>query len=86
MKMILASIFTVILTIIMTLAAMFTLVRATLYINSIDSPLQRAVAVVAELFLGVTLLLGTTWLATHFAVRIFRHEADTASIPGGPVA
>jgi hypothetical protein len=86
MKMIFASIFTVILTIIMTLAAMFTLVRATLYINSIDSPLQRAVAVVAELFLGVILLLGTTWLATHLAVRIFRHEADAASIPGGPVA
>jgi hypothetical protein len=86
MKMIFASIFTVILTIIMTLAAMFTLVRATLYINSIGSPLQRAVAVVAELFLGVILLLGTTWLATHLAVRIFRHEADSASIPGGPVA
>jgi hypothetical protein len=25
----------------------------------------------AELLLGVVLLLGTTWLATHLAVRIF---------------
>ena len=86
MKMIFASIFTVILTIIMTLAAMFTLVRATLYVTSIASPLQRAVAVAAELFLGVILLLGTTWLATHLAVRIFGAEADAAPIPGGPVA
>ena len=86
MKMIFASIFTVILTIIMTLAAMFTLVRATRYVTSIDSPLQRAVAVAAELFLGVILLLGTTWLATHLAVRIFRDQADAAPIPGGPVA
>jgi hypothetical protein len=86
MKMIFASIFTVILTIIMTLAAMFTLVRATRYVTSIESQVQRTAAVAAELFLGVILLLGTTWLATHLAVRIFRHEADVASIPGGPVA
>jgi hypothetical protein len=88
MKMILASVFTVLLTIVMTLAAMFTLVRATLYVTSIPSSLQRALAVTAELFLGVFLLLGTTWLATHLAVRIFRDTASPASaqIPGGPVA
>jgi hypothetical protein len=88
MKMILASVFTVVLTIIMTLAAMFTLVRATLYVTSIESPVQRAGAVGAELFLGVVLLLGTTWLATHLAVRIFRDTAPPAAaqIPGGPVA
>jgi hypothetical protein len=33
--------------------------------------LQRAVAIAAELLLGVVLLLGTVWLATHLAVRIF---------------
>lgn len=84
MKMILASILTTILIVAMTLAAMFTLVRATVYVTSIPSPLQRAVAICAELFLGVVLLLGTVWLATHLAVRIF----STAKLPssGGPLA
>jgi hypothetical protein len=71
MKMILASIFTTALTIAMTLFAMFTLVRTTVYVTSILAPLQRAAAVCAELVLGVVLFLGTTWLATHLAVRIF---------------
>ena len=67
MKMILASIFTTALIIAMTLGAMFTLVSATVYVTSIVSPAQRAVAIGAELLLGVVLLLGTTWLATHLA-------------------
>jgi hypothetical protein len=71
MKRILASILTTVLILGMTLAAMFTLVRATVYVTSIPSPLQRAVAIAAELLLGVVLLLGTVWLATHLAVRIF---------------
>jgi hypothetical protein len=83
MKMMSAAIFTTLLTIVMTLFAMFTLVRATVYVTSIASPLQRAGAVTAELFLGVVLLLGTTWLATHLAVRIFRSKSAPA--PGGPV-
>src|SRR5262249_58287810 len=85
MKMILASVFTVLLTIVMTLAAMFTLVRATLVVTSLASPLQRRFAVTAELFLGVVLLLGTTWLATHLAVRIFRNSPVPTDLPGGPV-
>ncbi len=76
MKMILASIFTTALIIAMTLAAMFTLVSATVYVTSIPSPTRRALAVGAELVLGVVLLLGTTWLATHLAVRIFHNEED----------
>jgi hypothetical protein len=84
MKKIFASMFTVLLTIAMTLAAMFTLVRATVYVTSIDSPAQRAVAIAADLVLGVVLLLGTLWLATHLAVRIFGKK--TSSAPGGPVA
>ena len=84
MKRVLASIVTTILIVAMTLAAMFTLVRATVYVTSIPSPLQRAVAVAAELLLGVVLLLGTVWLATHLAVRIF--GAKGAPSPGGPVA
>jgi len=71
MKMIFASILTTILIVAMTLGAMFILLRATLYVTAIDSPLQRAGAIIAELLLGVILLLGTVWLATHLAVRIF---------------
>jgi hypothetical protein len=84
MKRILASILTTILIVAMTLAAMFTLVRTTIYVTSIQSPLQRAAAIAAELLLGVVLLLGTVWLATHLAVRIFGVKG--ASSPGGPVA
>ena len=67
MKMILASVFTTVLIVAMTLGAMFVLVQATEYVTSLDSPLQRAVAMGAELLLGVVLLLGTVWLATHLA-------------------
>lgn len=84
MKMILASVFTTTLIIAMTLGAMFTLVRATVYVTSIASPAQRAVAIGAELLLGVVLLLGTTWLATHLAVRIF-HKNEAAR-SGEPLA
>jgi hypothetical protein len=84
MKTILASILTTILIVAMTLAAMFTLVRATVYVTSIPSPLQRAFAIAAELLLGVVLLLGTVWLATHLAVRIFATNEPPSS--GGPLA
>jgi hypothetical protein len=78
MKKILASIFTTVLIVAMTLAAMFTLVTATVYVTSIESPAKRAVAIGAEIVLGVVLLLGTTWLATHLAVRIF-HKKEHSS-------
>ena len=83
MKKILASVFTIVLTIAMTLAAMFTLVRATVYVTSIESPLPRAAAIGAEMLLGVVLLLGTTWLATHLAVRIY--GKNVSSSPGEPL-
>jgi hypothetical protein len=84
MKMILAYALTTILIVAMTLAAMFILVRATVYVTSLESPLERATAIGAELLLGVVLLLGTVWLATHLAVRIFA----TKQLPpaGGPLA
>lgn len=72
MKRILASILTTILIILMTLVAMFVLVAATLKVTAIKSPVQRAAAIGVELVLGMGLLLGTVWLATHLAVRIFR--------------
>ena len=84
MKMILAAILTTILTIAITLYAIFTLVRATIYVTSIPSPVERASAVVAEIFLGIVLLLGTVWVATHFAFRIFGKKS--AALTGGPVA
>jgi hypothetical protein len=84
MKMILAYVLTTILIVAMTLGAMFILVRATDYVTSLDSPLERATAIGAELLLGVVLLLGTVWLATHLAVRIFARK----QLPpvGGPLA
>ena len=45
---------------------------------------ERLFAIIAELFLGVILLLGTVWLATHLAVRIF--GVKPSSTPGGPLA
>jgi hypothetical protein len=91
MKKILASIFTTVLIVAMTLGAMFILVRATVYVTSLESPLHRAVAMGAELLLGVVLLLGTTWLATHLAVRIFSTKEPPPMAPfeelskGGPI-
>src|SRR5260370_1175648 len=84
MTRIFLSILTTILIVAMTLAAMFTLVRATVYVTSIPSPLQRAAAIAAELLLGVVLLLGTVWLATHLAVRIF--GVKDAPSTGDPLA
>lgn len=83
MKMILASILTTILIVAITLAAMFTLVRATAYVTSLDSSFHRALAIGAELILGVVLLLGTVWLATHLAVRIFGKKSSPSS--GAPL-
>jgi len=87
MKMILASVFTTILIVALTLGAMFVLVRATEYVTSLDSPVQRAMAMGAEILLGVVLLLGTTWIATHLAVRIFATNESSSEAPseGGPV-
>ena len=83
MKKILASIFTTVLIVAMTLAAMFLLVWATVKVTSLESPLHRAAGMGAELLLGVVLLLGTTWLATHLAVRIFGTNVAPPIDPSG---
>ena len=84
MKMILASILTTILIVAMSLGAMFILVQTTIYVTAIASPLQRTVAMAAEMLLGVVLLLGTVWLATHLAVRIFGDgNKESAALDGG---
>ena len=71
MKQALASFLTTVMIVAMTLSAMVIIVRATVYVTAIESPLERAGAIGAELLLGVILLLGTVWLATHLAVLIF---------------
>src|SRR5215467_4380373 len=81
MKTILASIITTVLIVAMTLGAMFVLVRATEYVTSLDSPLERAGAMGAEIVLGIVLLLGTVWLATHLAVRIFSTKEPPPIVP-----
>ena len=90
MKTLLAAVLTTILICAMTLGAMFVLIRATLYLTSLESPLWRSLAFAAELLLGVVLLLGTVWLATHLAVRIFAppfdHLAATHTVDGVEVA
>ena len=55
----------------MTLVAVLVLVQASLTVAQMPSPLLRASAVVAELLLGVVLLVGTVYLATRLAVRIY---------------
>ena len=83
MKTILASIVTTVLIVAMTLVAMFALVRATEYVTSLESPFRRAAAMAAEIVLGIVLLLGTVWLATHLAVRIFTtKEQSSMAAPG----
>ena len=71
MKRILAAVLTTLLAVILTLVAVVVVVRATLRVAQMTHPLLRAAAVVAELVLGVILLVGTVYLATHLAVRIF---------------
>jgi len=84
MSKFLASVLTTILIVTMTLGAMFILVDATIQVTSLASPLLRGFAIAAELVLGVVLLLGTVWLATHLAVRIFSVKHPPAE--GGPLA
>ena len=77
MKHVLLSLMTTVLIVGMTLSAMVILVRTTNFVTSIQQPLQRAGAIGAELLLGVVLLLGTVWLATHIAVLIFAPRNDS---------
>lgn len=83
MKQVILSILTTLLIVATTLSAMVILVRATLYVTAIKSPLPRAGAIAAELLLGVVLLLGTVWLATHAAVLIFAPKNEPPE--GGPL-
>lgn len=83
MKQVILSILTTLMIVATTLSAMVILVRATLYVTSIQSPIRRAGAIAAEILLGVILLLGTVWLATHAAVLIFAPKNEPPE--GGPL-
>jgi len=81
MKHVILSFFMVLLIVATTLSAMAILVRATVYVTAIEHRLARASAIAAELLLGVILLLGTVWLATHLAVLIFAPKQDSKEEP-----
>ena len=83
MKHVLLSVLTALLIVAMTLSSMVILVRATHYVTAVQDPLPRAGAIAAELLLGVVLLLGTVWLATHVAVLIFAPRPNPSR--GGPL-
>ena len=71
MKKIVAAVLAMLLTVALMLAAMLAVVGATLTVARISNPALRAAAVAAELVLGVVLLVGTVYVATRLAVRIF---------------
>jgi hypothetical protein len=51
-------------------------------VSSLPNPVMRGAAFAAELLLGVVLLVGTVWLATHLAVHIFAPSGgDTGRVP-----
>ena len=79
MKRFLAAALTALLVVAMTLAAVFVLVGASIKVAQMNSPLLRAVAVAAELTLGVLLLVGTVYLATRVAVLIFGEKSPNPS-------
>jgi hypothetical protein len=83
MKTLLAFVLTTILIVAMAQGALFVLVRATLFVITLPTFLERTLAIGAELLLGVILLLGTVWLATRLVVRIFAPEEPPPM--GGPL-
>lgn len=72
MKRVLLTIAAFLIVVGMYLTILLGLVRVTLMISEIPAGLMHAGARCAELALGVALLLGGSWVATHMAVWIFR--------------
>ena len=87
MKHALLAILTTLLIVAMTLSAMVILVRATLYVTAIQSPLPRAGAMAAELLLGVVLLLvastsGLTACSQRYGYLHHPPTENTGTTPG----
>ncbi len=66
----------------LTLAAVTLLVQASIRIALLPGLALRVFAVVAELVLGVALLLGVTYVATRIAVRLFAGPSARSSEEG----
>jgi hypothetical protein len=83
MKKVFAAVLTALVIVLITLAAVFGLVETTLKVAATPNPVVRALALCLELVLGILLLLGTVYLATHIAVRIYSsHPKETENQPG----
>jgi hypothetical protein len=76
MKQVVAIVLTGTLAVALTLATMLVLVQATLAVAQMVNPLLWALAVVAELVVGVVLLVGTVYVTTRLAVRIFGEQTN----------
>ena len=72
MKKFLASLLVVAMAVALTLSFVILLVGADIRISRIANPVLQGMAVMAELFIGIAGLLGTVFLSTRLAVRIFR--------------
>lgn len=55
----------------LTLAAVYLVFSATLQVPGEADSLRRALLIAADVLLGVFVLLGSFWLATRLAVRLF---------------
>ena len=72
MKKLLASLLVMAMAVVLTLSSVLILVEAAIRISRISSPVLQGVATAGELFIGIVWLLGTVYLSTRLAVRIFR--------------
>jgi len=87
MGKIIAAVLTTVLICALTLTALYILISATEYVTAIESMPLRTTAVGAEIVLGVVVLLGTVWVGTHLAVRIFGPKSPKPhSTPDGPMS
>ena len=79
MKRFLLAAFSLLLSVAITLASILLLLRATLIIERMQSPFLRGLSVVGAVLLGVALLVGSVYLSTHVAVRLFAKNTTDAN-------
>jgi len=60
------------------LASAVALILWTGWLDGVQNPLNHALAAVAELAIGVAVLLGALYVATHAAVRMLSRSAGPA--------
>ena len=79
MKRFLLAALSLLLSVAITLASILLLLRATLIIERMQSPFLRGLSVVGAVLLGVALLVGSVYLSTHVAVRLFAKNTTDAN-------